>query len=230
MPLDSPTYPVALVLAGRRCLVVGGGRVALRKAQGLLAAHSVVTVVAPEIDERVAALPVTVERRPYAAGEAAAYFLVVTATGRPEVDRAVYADGERAGVLVNAADDLAGCSFILPAVLRRGPVSVAVSTDGTSPALASWLRDRIAEIAGPGLAELAALLGGARDAVRATGRSSEDVAWRALLDGPLPRLVAAGDEAGARAEIGRWLAAELGEREVVGERGAVRPEAPSPED
>jgi precorrin-2 dehydrogenase/sirohydrochlorin ferrochelatase len=76
----------------------------------------------------------------YRAGEAAGYRLVVTATGRPDVDRAAYLDCRRAGVLVNAADDPDSCSFLAPAVMREGPVSVAVSTGGVSPWLAGWVR------------------------------------------------------------------------------------------
>lgn len=210
MPLSCPTYPISLVLAGHRCLVVGGGHVALRKVEGLLAADARVTVVAPRVVEQISALDVDVERRPYAAGEAARYRIVVTATGRPEVDRAVFADGERAGVLVNAADDVPGCAFILPAVVRRGPVSVAVSTAGTSPALASWLRDRVACVVGPDVEILAAMLGRTREAVRAAGRSSESLPWRELLDGPLPGLVAEDRLDEAERILASWVARHRG--------------------
>lgn len=209
MPLETPTYPVALILVGRRCLVVGGGHVALRKCGGLLAAGAEVTVVAPEVSDEIRAMPVRVEQRPYAEGEATGYWLVVTATGRPEVDRAVFADGDGAGVLVNAADDIPGCSFILPAVVRRGPVSVAVSTDGTSPALAGWLRDRVAALVGPDVETLASFLGRARDTIRKSGRSTEGLPWRELLDGPLPGLVADGRLDEASSELERWTAARL---------------------
>ena len=104
---------------GRPCLVVGGGPVAARKALGLLRCGAVVTVIAPDICQAVADLsPLTIERRPYATGEAGSYRLVVTATGIASVDGAVYADAEAAGVWVNSADDGADCSFILPSVHR----------------------------------------------------------------------------------------------------------------
>jgi siroheme synthase-like protein len=231
VPLDSCSYPIALVLKGRPCLLVGGGRVALRKAEGLLAAGAAVTVVAPRVDEALRALPVQIEQRPYAAGEAARYWLVITATGQPEVDRAVFADGNGAGVLVNAADDVPGCSFILPAVLRRGPVSVAVSTDGTSPALASWLRDRVAGVVGPEVAIVARLVGEARATVRAAGRTSEGLPWRELLDGALPGLVAAGRMAEAENEIERWTAEQLSSTATAHEvRDGASSEAPPQED
>jgi siroheme synthase-like protein len=190
-------YPVALDLGGRRCLVVGGGPVAARKAEGLLRAGAAVTVIAPDVVPALAARPgLTVERRPYRRGDVAGFRLVITATGRPEVDAAVFADGEAAGIWVNSADDRDHCSFILPSVHRDGTVTVAVSTGGVSPALASWLRRRLAaQTAGAGT--LAELLGQARDRMRAEGRSTEDTDWAALLDGPLPGLVRAGDLDGA---------------------------------
>lgn len=161
-------YPVVLDVVGRPCLVVGGGPVAARKAAGLVECGAEVTVVAPEIDPAVGALGVAVERREYEPGMAASYRLVVTATGVPEVDAAVADDAERAGVLVNSADDPAHCSFILPSVHRDGPVTIAVSTGGASPALAVWLRHRVARDTGPGMGQLAELLG--EDAPADAGR------------------------------------------------------------
>ena len=192
------SYPVSLDVEGRACLVVGGGPVAARKAQGLLHCGATVTVVAPDVSDAMATLaPLTIERRPYTPGEAGAYRLVVTATGIPSVDGAVYADAEAAGVWVNSADDSAHCSFILPSVHRDGAVTLAVSTGGQSPALASWLRSRLAAYCGSGLGELADLLGRARRELHDAGRSTELVDWAALLDGPLPGLVRDGrsDEA-----------------------------------
>ena len=163
--LAGPLYPVGLVVAGRACLVVGGGAVAARKVDGLLACGARVTVVAPQVGAPIAARAATgaealrVERRPYRAGEAASYRLVITATGDPAVDRQVFDDAEAAGVWVNAADQPARCSFTLPAVERRGAVTVAVATDGSSPALASWLRDRLADALPDDLDEIVAVLG-----------------------------------------------------------------------
>ncbi len=197
-------YPVGLVVAGKRCLVVGGGRVAGRKTRSLLACRAAVTMVAPEAHEALGMLaqdgtiesisdiPLDVQLRPYRTGEAAGYMLVVTATGVTEVDQAVAADAERAGVWVNSADDADNCTFLLPAVHRRGPVTISVSTSGTSPALASWLRGRIADSLGPGIEELASLLEEARRLVHEQGRSTESVDWVRLLDGPLPGLAASG--------------------------------------
>jgi siroheme synthase-like protein len=176
--------------------------VAARKASGLLACGAVVTVIAPEVGDAMAQLaPLAIERRAYAAGDAGGYRLVVTATGIAAVDGAVYADAEAAGVWVNSADDVAHCTFILPSVHRDGPVSIAVSTGGNSPALASWLRLRLAECGGPGLGEMAELLGRARQHLHDAGRSTAKVDWGALLDGPLPALVRAGQMERARSLI-----------------------------
>jgi len=213
-------YPVSLSLAGRPCLVVGGGQVAVRKAAGLLGCGAVVTVVAPSIDPAFGSLArcsagsavagparacpgtptgtVTVVRRRYERGEAARYRLVITATGIADVDRTVAADAEAAGVWVNSADDMENCSFLLPSVHRDGPVTIAVSTSGASPALAAWLRRQIAEILGPNLGVLAELLREARRRMHAKGRSTESIDWPAILDGPLPGLVTTGDVEGAR--------------------------------
>jgi siroheme synthase-like protein len=163
------------------------------EALGLLASDG--TIAAIETD------PLDVQLRPYEPGEAAGYMLVVTATGVAEVDRKVADDARRAGVWVNSADDAANCTFLLPAVHRRGPVTITVSTSGSSPALASWLRDRIAESLGAGIEDLAALLEEGRALVHEQGLSTENVDWVQLLDGPLPGLVAAGQMDEARRAV-----------------------------
>ena len=193
----APTYyPVSLDVTGRHCLVVGGGPVAARKAQGLVACGARVTVMAPDLaPEMESVIPQLYElaRRRYAAGDAARFRLVVAATGIPDVDGQVFADAEEAGVWVNSADDRAHSSFILPAVHREGPVTVAVSTGGRSPALASWLRDRLSSACGDGIGALARILGDARTQMQEAGLRVDAVDWAALLDGPLPSLVAAGE-------------------------------------
>jgi siroheme synthase-like protein len=213
--VDSPLYPVGLVVRGRRCLVVGGGRVAARKARSLLECGAAVTMVAPEVHEALGLLsaqgtiaaiegpPLDVHVRHYARGEAARYQLVVTATGDRAVDAAVHADAEEAGVWVNSADDPEHCSVVLPAVWRQGPITVAVSSGGESPALSTWLRDRVGEMLGPDVGVLAALLGEARRRLQVDGRPTQDVDWHSLLRGPIADLVRTG-----RLEEARALVAE----------------------
>jgi precorrin-2 dehydrogenase/sirohydrochlorin ferrochelatase len=151
----------------------------------------------------------------------------VTATGIPDVDREVYLDAERAGVLVNAADDPASCSFLMPAMLRRGDVSVAVSTGGVSPWLAGWLRRRVGEVVGPEVATLATLVGEARRTIRAAGVSSESLDWGGLVDDVLWPLVSAADLATARSAAARWvedvLAAEGSAPEATASSGSGSP-------
>jgi siroheme synthase-like protein len=137
-------YFACLDLNGRDCLVVGGGAVGHEKASGLLASGARVTVVAPEIADEVVALPVQLLRREYRASDLDGRRLVVAATSVEEVNRRVFADAEERNLFCNVADVPELCSFILPAVTRQGPVVVAVSTGGASPALAQWLRDSFA--------------------------------------------------------------------------------------
>jgi siroheme synthase-like protein len=184
---------VALDLSGRSCLVVGGGPVAARKAEGLLECGAQVTVVAPDIDPSLEGSGATLIRRPYRPPEAGGYRYVVAATGVAEVDAAVAADAEAAGVWVNSADDPANSSAILPSVHRDGPVTVAVSTGGASPAMAAWLRRRIAAGLDENLGALAELFAGARVRLLAAGRPTTAVDFRALLDGAAGDAARAGD-------------------------------------
>lgn len=203
-PFPPPFFPVSLDVSGRPCLVVGGGKVAARKARTLLDCGATVTVIAPSLcGDMEALLPFihAVERRPYRAGDVSAFRLVVTATGIHDVDGAVYADAEAAGVWTNSADDRVHSSFILPAVHRDGSVTLSVSTGGLSPALASWLRTRLAAQCGDGLGTLALLLGDARDQLKRAGVRSDSVDWVGLLNGPLPDLVRSGDIDNARAIV-----------------------------
>ena len=193
MPVEHPLYPVNLVVDGRPCLVVGGGRVAAGKVRGLLEAGARVTVVAPEIDPAIAALEgVAIERRTYRRGDVAGYRFAVAATGDPQINQAVYDDGEMAGVWVNAADDPARCSAILPARIRQGRLTVTISTGGHSPAVASWLRERLAAELGPEYDQLIGLLGEARKEVQAQGLATEELDWRRALDSGILDLVRAG--------------------------------------
>jgi len=201
VPVPEQLYPVGLVVAGKRCVVVGGGTVAARKAAGLVEAGADVVVVAPEISVEIRALPVEVAERPYREGDLDLAWLAIAATNDPEVNRRVHADGRARRVWVNAADDPEACAFTLPAVLRQGPVTVAVSTGGHSPALAGWLRDQIAGWLGPETAQLAELLSEARDELQAAGRSTEGVDWRRALDSDMLELIRTGHVAQARERL-----------------------------
>lgn len=202
-------FPIALRLEAVPCLVVGGGPVAARKAGALLECDAAVTAIAPHFSPEMRRLPVQRIARRFRSGDLDGYRLVITATGLPAVDRAVFEEGEESGILVNAADDLEACRFFLPSLLRRGPVTVAVSTSGTSPYLASFLRRRLERELGPELEEVAGILSLARQRLKDLGRPTQSADWGSLLDEDLVRLVAAGRGTEAHQRMERWLADEL---------------------
>ncbi|MET0727977.1 MAG: bifunctional precorrin-2 dehydrogenase/sirohydrochlorin ferrochelatase [Acidimicrobiales bacterium] len=198
MPVDAPAYPVNLLVEGRRVLVVGGGMVALEKVRGLLEAGAVVHLVAPAVVAELHELPLSIEVRLYERGEVAGYRLAVACTDDPEVNQAVFDDGEAAGVWVNAADDPERCSYTLPARLRRGPLLVTVSTAGHSPAYTAWLRDQLGEHIGPEHDALLELLAATRAELRAEGRRPPAASWRQALDSGMLDLIRSGHTAEAR--------------------------------
>jgi precorrin-2 dehydrogenase / sirohydrochlorin ferrochelatase len=155
-------FPIFLKLTGRPCIVIGAGTLAESKIESLRAANARVTVVAPKASVRIAEMAEAGEvewlQREYAAGDLAGQFLVVAATDVPAVNRAVFAEAEAAGILINAVDDPPFCDFYFPSVVRRGDLQIAISTAGASPALAQRLRKEINALlpldAGDWLAEL----------------------------------------------------------------------------
>jgi precorrin-2 dehydrogenase/sirohydrochlorin ferrochelatase len=144
-------FPIFLKLTGRRCLVIGAGNLAESKIESLQAAHANVTVIAPDARERIRKMAeageIVLHQRAYAAGDVsdptAGYFLVVTATNVPEVNRAVYQEAVAQNIICNAVDDPPFCDFYFPSVVRRGDLQIAISTAGASPALAQRLRKEI---------------------------------------------------------------------------------------
>lgn len=195
-------YPVNLVLDGRQCLVVGGGHIALRKVQGLLACGAEVRVVAPHITPELRTVPdVTFEERHWRPDDLAGVWLVIAATDDRAVNGAVYDAGERAGIWVNGADDPGHCSFTLPSVVRRGDLQIAVSTGGRSPALARWLRTRLEGEIGPEYAVLLDILATERDGLKAAGVSTESLDWRSALDSDMLDLIRTGDLTHARERL-----------------------------
>ena len=174
--------PVALDLAGRRVTVVGAGAGGARKVAQLLEAGAVVTVIAEELRAPLPSGVETVCNRRYRRGDLAGAYLVVAATGDPEVNDVIVAETTARGQLLNVVDDPRRCSFYFTALHRDGDVVVSVSTSGASPALASWVRDRIAASLPSGLGALARNLSAARDARHRAGASTEGLAWRERID------------------------------------------------
>jgi precorrin-2 dehydrogenase / sirohydrochlorin ferrochelatase len=154
--VDEPRYYMAcLDLTGRQCVVVGGGRVGLEKARGLLDCGARVKIVAPDIEPELRDLPIEWVEGRYHGWDLDDSWLVVAATPDRDVNRRVFEDAERRGIFCNVADDPELCSLILPAVHRVDPIAVAVSTGGASPALAQRLRGEIAALVRPEHARLA---------------------------------------------------------------------------
>jgi siroheme synthase-like protein len=200
---EAPPYLAALNLRGRRCLVAGGGAVARRKVEGLLAAGAVVHVVAPDVSDMPEGA--TVEQRAARLADLDGAALVVCATDDPAANAALAREAQQRGVPVNVVDDPEAGTFSVPAVLRRGRVQVGVSTGGASPLLAAHIRDELAGHLGDEYGELAGLLAGLRAvweprAIAAgVPPAARRAAWHSVLELPLLDLLRAWDGAEARA-------------------------------
>jgi precorrin-2 dehydrogenase / sirohydrochlorin ferrochelatase len=171
--LDTPFYIACLKLTTRRCVVVGGGRIALEKVEGLLACGAEVTVIAPEIEAPLAEYCsegsiVWLQRRYAGPSDLEGVFMVIAATSDSEVNIGVFEDAERRAMLVNVVDVPPLCNFILPAIVRTGPLAIAISTAGASPALAKRMKREISELFGEHYAELALLLNEVRGWAKGT--------------------------------------------------------------
>ena len=176
--LATPFYIACLRLQGRRCLVVGGGEVGLEKVEGLLACGGEVTLVAPDAVEPLRELAeegsIRWERRPYRTEDVDGAFLAIAATGDTNLNIRVFEDAERRATLVNVVDVPPLCNFILPAIVRTGPLAIAISTAGASPALAKRIRDQIADEYGEPYARLAVLLNEVRGWAKGTLPTYQD--------------------------------------------------------
>jgi siroheme synthase-like protein len=200
-PVHHP-YPVGLVVAGRRCLLVGGGRIAARRLPALLGAGAEVVVVAPEVTDAVRehaeAGRLTWHARGFEPEDLDGVWLALSATGDLAVDAAVAAAATARRVWVASADDPSASTATVPSVVRQGDVVVTVSTGGRSPALAAWLRDRLAAEVGPEYGTLLDLMAEVREEERAAGRPTEGVDWRRALDSGILEDVRAGRIEAAR--------------------------------
>ncbi len=200
--LDTPFYIACLKLSGRRCLVVGGGDIGLEKVEGLLACDADVTLVAPRAHETLRALAaegsISWERRPYEPADLEGTFMVIACTDDTDVNIRVFDDAERRAMLVNIVDVPPLCNFILPAIVRTGPLAIAISTAGASPALAKRMKREIAELFGEEYARLAIMLNDARGWAKGTLPTYQDRKhfFESIVNGePDPiALLRAGDE------------------------------------
>ena len=178
-------YPVFLALEGRRCVVIGGGVIAERKVAGLLAAGARVTVVSPRCTDGIRkqrdADEVRWLERRYQSGDLAGAFLAIAATNDPQANEAVAREAEERGTLLNVVDVTPLCNFIAPSIIRRGPVTLAISTGGATPALAKKIRIALEESESLAYADMAELAAEVRAELRATGAAVDPEQWQAGL-------------------------------------------------
>jgi siroheme synthase-like protein len=204
--LETPFYIACLKLTGRRCVVVGGGDIGLEKVEGLLACDGQVVLIAPEAHPELQALAsegsITWLAREYETGDLEATFIAIAATNDTDVNIRVFEDAEKRAMLVNIVDVPPLCNFILPAIVRTGPLAIAISTAGASPALAKRIKAEIAEQYGEPYARLAILLNEARGWAKGTLPTYQDRKdfFEGIVNGsPDPvELLRAGDEQAVR--------------------------------
>lgn len=219
-------FPIFLDLHNRPCLVVGGGRVAERKVEGLLKAGAVVTLVAPEITAEmrmiISGQRVQHHARPFTDSDIDGAFLVVAATNHSDVNAHIAQLADARNIPVNVVDDATVGSFIIPSVVDRSPVTIAISTGGASPVLARQLRMKLETMIPPQCGALASITEEYRDLVKA--RLPEDqrkTFWEQALKGPFAELVYAGHVNDARRLLDEMLASyphghTMGEVYLVG--------------
>jgi precorrin-2 dehydrogenase / sirohydrochlorin ferrochelatase len=204
--LDTPFYIACLKLTGRRCVVVGGGEIGLEKVEGLLACDGRVVLIAPravpELEKLAAEGSIEWIRREYETGDLEATFIAIAATSDTDVNIRVYNDAEERAMLVNVVDVPPLCNFILPAIVRTGPLAIAISTAGASPALAKRIKSQIADAYGEPYARLAVLLNEVRGWAKGTLPTYQDrkAFFEGIVNGdPDPiALLREGDEAAVR--------------------------------
>ncbi len=201
-------YPIFLNdLAGRRCVVVGGGHEAERKAQGLLDAGAAVTllgpVLTPALRRWAASGRITWIARGYRPGDLRDAFLVIVSEADPDAAEALWQEAQAEKALINTMDDVPLCTFVAGSVVRRGPLVVSISTSGCAPALAVRLRQRLEQIFDPDYASFLEMLGSLRPAMAARFPDFEERRrrWYALVDAVLPDVLRAGDLAAARRRV-----------------------------
>ena len=198
-------FPIYLDMSRRRCLVIGGGAVAERKIAALLEAGAEVTVISPDVTDAVAGLSkqkaIRVTARRYEDGDLDGFELAFVATDDPQVNAAVYREGRSRGVWVNSADDPARCDFILPSVLRRGDLTVAVSTGGTSPALARTVREELELYFTQEYESLAKLAAEVREELSNRSITVPFETWRRALSGEVRQFLMHSDFTRAKSHL-----------------------------
>ena len=196
-------YPIYLQLQDQPCVVVGGGKIAEGKVTGLLAAGARVTVISPDLtpplQDLVRRNSITHVARLYRPGDLSGAFVVICATDKAEVNHQVWQEASAEGQLVNVVDDTPRCNFIAPAILRKGDLTVAISTAGKAPALAVRLKERLERSIGPEYERFLELAGQLREplAQHIPDFETRKALWYELVDSYALDLLAQGEEAAA---------------------------------
>ncbi len=194
--MSNQYYPVYLDLRGKRCVVIGGGEIGERKVEGLLDGSAEVTLISPDITPNLQELAragrIVWHARRYQQGDLKGVFLAIAATDARDVNQAIAAEAEREKVVLNVVDDAPLCTFIAPSIVRRGEVTLAISTGGSSPALARKLKETIQDSDLLRYADLAGVLSTARTLVKQRGLSVDVDRWQKGITESLIDLVDAG--------------------------------------
>ncbi len=213
-------YPIFVELRDRPCLVVGGGPEAQRKVEGLLGGEAKVTVVAPTLtkplQKMLAGGEIDCIQREYQEGDIDDFHIVMVATDDGAVNNEISAEGRRKRIGVNAADDIPNCDFILPAVIRRGAITIAASTGGASPALARRLREELEAYLTEEMPALADLLKEVRGDLRSRSIVPDAEVWQEAIDEDLRVLLAQRKYRQAKVRLLTSLGAEELVPELVG--------------
>ena len=209
-------YPVFLNIAGKPVVVIGGGEVGLRKVEGLLDAGAQVTIVSPTLhpglEPLVAQGTVRHIARAYASGDLEGYILAFVGTDDRTVNAAVAREGKERGVWVNAVDDPVNCDFIMPGVVQRGDLIVAVCTSGGSPAMARKMREELEAFLTEDHARMLNLAAEVRQELRDRDVVIEPEVWNAALDEEMRRLLTEGHREEAKQRLLRSLLEPAKER------------------
>ncbi len=196
-------YPVYLNLTGRRCVIIGGGGVAEGKIARLLDSGAEICVISPDatpgIRRFAADGALHWEQRHYRPGDLEGAFIAIAATNVREVNRRIFEEAETRGVMLNAVDDPPNCSFIAPSIVQRGPVTLAISTGGVSPALARKLRESLQASSDLAWADLAGVMAAARASLRERGllTTVDPELWQSCLTPELLKMAQTGQESKA---------------------------------
>ncbi len=198
------TYPIALVnLHQKKCVVIGGGNIALRKVKGLLEADAQTVVISPDLchklDEYTKNNEIKVIKREYHSNDLDNAFLVIAATDNPDVNQQVWEDACAKNILVNVVDNPEFCNFIAPAVVRRGPLAISITSGGNSPSLSRRIRQDLEELFGPEYEVYVPLLGEIRDhSYKSIPAEHQKMFWNHLLESDVLALIKKGAPNAAR--------------------------------